>query len=90
MTLRERFLNAVVLHTNNGEELTLHPVVLRHFGVGLNELERIFRELGLTFRRELMTFGGVRQLVSGPDEPVERYRIVPPCRGFGLRVKKGE
>jgi hypothetical protein len=70
--------------------MTLHPVMIRHFGVGLHEMERLLRVEGRLFRREMMTWGGCNTLVSGEDEPVERFRFIPPNRGFGLVVEGEE
>lgn len=79
-------LNAMVRLANQGTEQVLHPVFMHHFDVGLHEMERLLSNEGLTFHRRIMTFGGVRRVVSGPDEPVERVREEPGNRMFGLVV----
>ena len=79
-------LHAMVRLANQGTQQVLHPVMMAHFEVGLHEMERLLRHEGLTFHRRIMTFGGVRRVVSGPDEPVERVRVEPGNRMFGLVV----
>ena len=84
--MTERLMFAIVRLANEGSEQTLHPVMMQHFDLGLHETERLLEAEGLTFRREMMTFGGCRRLVSDTLEPVERFRVEAPDRMFGLVI----
>jgi hypothetical protein len=83
----ELLLTAIVQLANEGTEQVLHPVMMNHFGLRLGETERLLEAEGLTFHRQIMTFGGCNKLVSEPDEPVERFRFEVPSRGFGLVIE---
>lgn len=88
--MTERLMFAIVRLANEGTEQVLHPVMMNHFGLRLGETERLLEAEGLTFHREMMTFGGCRKLVSEPLEPVERFRVEPPHRMFGLVIEGRE
>ena len=88
--MTERLMNAVVLLAEQGTQQHLHPVMMNHFGLRLRQTERLLEAEGLTFHREMMTFGGCRKLVSEHLEHVERFRVEPPHRMFGLVIEGRE
>ena len=79
--MTERLMFAIVRLANEGSEQTLHPVMMQHFDLGLHETERLLEAEGLTFRREMMTWGGCNKLVSEPAEPVELVVALVPVAG---------
>ena len=83
-------MEAIVKLAESGADQTLHPVMMNYFGLGLRETERLLEAEGLTFRRELMRWGGRMVEVSGLDEPFKRFRHEPGNRGFGLLIWKME